>query len=288
MREDRKRPVGGGRYCYSGPNCRIHGISTSPIVNTTNLAHDLLNGSPEKFVTAATSYQQEILCQFPVVKDFNELLGDAFEKELQARYCEAHDGYHVYHKSQSPTKTIAEQLHSQVSQSNVENPEAFHTSIKRLGFIKAFHEDKETAAQLRSSYGKTTEGQAYLEARNLGFNKPKDAALTRMIEERRKHLSGGSEPRLPAEKLTDEQALEFWECGRKTPYSTPEEALERFQAHQTAEGTAYKCEQCQQYHAAHLRTSPPSSTNRKIKAAKMYWNRKPEKANLYAFRKGLI
>lgn len=97
-------------------------------------------------------------------------------------------------------------------------------------------------------------------------------------------------PKVPINKLSDENLLEFYECFRKRKYLSENMAIVAIEIFHEAEKTsmsAYECSHCREYHIGHTSKSK-SITQQKRDNAATYWNAYPDKADRFALFKGLL
>lgn len=291
MTKNKRIAVGHGKYCYSGPDCRIHGNQAqTSSQQPTSLPTNLTEFSPEDFTRQVAQTHKEMICKFPVVPTFESLKSDAFEKKQNVHYCEEHNGYHVYPHDESPHKNLLKLLHKTVGQAAADGttpPERIaelRETVNRIN-SKTLHpeyaKDFNITNKLRSAYEQTAEGKEQFIQRLSG-------ASNKLIQKKPEKPLSKAMPKFPSSKLSEEQLLEFWVCGRKTQYDTPQAASKKFQEYQVADGMTYQCERCHKYHAAHRQQGTETRDSRRIKIAEMFWNKYPEKADRYAFKKGLI
>lgn len=272
-------PLGDGKFCYSGPTCKIHSSSNNvPVENkaSQNIAETLLQGK----LTVFKQEEQEWLCSQPVslpsLEGKQSLLLD---HGSAARWCKLHNTYHVYNVM-SLTNTVIRKTRVALSQELLNTLREQQLPLTDLDMLnhyisaKIYHEPPGVVDDLN-------------QLRNLNpehYDKVKE----RLAEEKKRYQSapqGGSyEPQpkikeqllLPENAIPDKIIYEFWTCSRKRKYGSQEEANT---AKTVIDGTThvYLCKNCSHYHLGH--GDGKGSVQATIKKARHMWHRFPEKAN---------
>jgi hypothetical protein len=277
-------PVGNGSYCYSGPNCSLHGAK--PTVNLdetkdqTALRH--IQDSIRDNIEDAQKTEQKFLCKSDQnAEDMQEIYQGLVHSRRSARWCPEHKTNHIY-----TIRTFAHQMKSTNSKNlNIlvlNTLKSLNVDLKGMSVMLEYARNYEQTLRTQSMkhdqenlrsidpefYDKVT---GY---HNLMKQTMKNGEVFRSDKDKYdKPLM------LSQEKISDEQMLHYWQCGRKVKHPTFEKAeTHQIMVNDTGMG-AYKCPHCGNYHNGH----GDGQTKREvqIEKAREHWTENPEKANSY-------
>jgi hypothetical protein len=290
-----KIPVGNGKFCHSGPECRIHGArwrvnNLLVVENTTELAANF----DERVAALDEGFAQEICNHGKSFKHLSELGKKALYPGQSARYCEEHEAYHAYANQNSPHKVAVNKLQDSITRAvkdGVISQEESSELRSRIGkFIGTtirpkFNDDKEHMQTLQRQYQRDPNSGSAKDARDERRNqKAKAQGHTPYLLKPRDI----PELRVPVEKVPDSLMLEFWKCGRKKRYDSVDIAKAKAQevVSDEEEMTPYSCSYCDKHHIGHGDGSDPDEVQ--LERARSLWVKVPSKSNMFAFAKGLI
>jgi len=296
MSKGTKIPVGNGKFCHSGPECRIHGarwrVNSMLVVENTK---ELVPNFDERVAALDEGFTQEI-CNHSSssFKHISELGKKALIPGQSARYCEEHEAYHAYANQNSPHKVAVNKLQNSVSRavedgtiSQEESSELRSRIGKFIGTTlrPKFNADKEHMQALQRQYQRDPQSRDAKDARDeRRIKKAKEQGHVPYLLKPREI----PELRVPVGDVPDSLMLEFWKCGRKKRYDSVDIAQSK--AKETVSGeeemTPYSCSYCDKHHIGHGDGSDPDSVQ--LERARALWVKVPSKSNMFAFAKGLI
>ncbi len=286
----REKPIalGNGKFCYAGPNCRVHAtFDAEPVQDKTNAPK--IVEMVEDQIQAFQKVEQAWICNQP--KSLNSL--DNKQKVLLdsnsgARWCLEHNTYHIYLISELKAKLY--------------NPYKSEMISKLLSFLKTnqnglqdtnFYNHYISAKMNNLTPGirgdlKTIES---LDPENF------QTFVNKVEEDRKRHIAtgqGGHHQKvtrtpipllLKENQVSDEIMLEFWRCDRKQKYVNFDEAEFGRKATDPT-GHVYKCLHCDGYHIGH--GDGKGTEEATIRKARSMWHRFPKQANNIVRKHNLV
>jgi hypothetical protein len=295
MSSHAKIPVGNGKFCHSGPECRIHGarwrVNNLLVVENTK---ELAANFDERVAALDEGFAQEICNHGKSFKNLSELGKKALYPGQSARYCEEHEAYHAYANQNSPHKVAVNKLQDSITRAvkdGVISQEESSELRSRIGkFIGTtirpkFNDDKERMQALQRRYQRDPNSGSAKDARDeRRIQKAKDQGHTPYLLKPREI----PELHVPVGSVPDSLMLEFWKCGRKKRYDSVDIAKAKAQevVSDEEEMTPYSCSYCDKHHIGHGDGSDPDEVQ--LERARSLWVKVPSKSNMFAFSKGLI
>jgi hypothetical protein len=294
-----KIPVGNGKYCYSGPECRIHGELWKQTENTTKVSQgntatfSELLVSLDKMNQVTTEHFNQAVHSYPAVKNIAELGESALMPGQAARTCSEHKGYHVY-----PT-TVFDDTNKFIGQSFAQIASSVEAGVlstddakilrKRLGpeshnydYKTDYKQDRKNLRTLQSEFANLEEAEAAL------LERKRHRIEERLKQQPIKTATEREQPALLVDQsaVSDSHMLEYWRCGRKRKFETVDAGdamIDQLGERETM--SVYACEYCSQQHIGHGFGRDPLGSQ--FERAREHWNKYPEKSNPFAFTKGL-
>lgn len=289
MAKHPRYPVGDGKYCYSGPDCKLHGWRTPQLVKETTEAS-------KKAVAAYLDYIHE---NSKNVSSAEELGETALFKGLGAYYCEEHHTYHVYSLEAANSTNV--RLHiSDAIQPQI--TAILNSSIERKSpVLKDWSEDVRKTARAELS-GLMKQNRSNMVALQAEFrSNPSDpevlldaiAARAEQYEQDRERSGvyrvpkpkGPVVPLRPEPNVNDSQLLKYWQCGRKRAFNSSESVNAFLGSQSDHELNAYHCRHCSQWHMGHGTGNSP--VDEQLERARVHWVRYPDKVNQFVIAEGL-
>lgn len=295
MSSHTKIPVGNGKFCHSGPECRIHGsrwrVNNLLVVEDTK---ELAENFDERVAAIDEGFAQEICNHGSTFKHISELGKKALYPGQSARYCDEHEAYHAYVNKNSPHKVAVNKLQDSITRAVKDGSISQEESSELRGRIGKFigstirpevEADKEHMQKLQRQYQRDPRSGAAKDARDeRRIKKAKEQGhVPRLLKPREI-----PELRVPVATVPDALMLEFWKCGRKKRYDSVNIAQAKAQEVVSGEEdmTPYSCSYCNKHHIGHGDGSDPDDVQ--LERARALWVKVPEKSNMFAFAKGLI
>lgn len=277
-KEPKPIPLGNGKFCYSGPTCKLHSsLQPGLIENKTSIivVEDMLKDA----ISAFKKQEQEWVCSqkvsIPSLENYQKRLLDWGSA---ARWCDEHNVYHVYNILEFKNGIYANGR-KEITGELVNLLKANNLPLKDLGLFSHY-----VSAKLYNQSPSIVDDLKQLREINP---ENYDAFKERIDKERKIYQSNpvGQYPKLKKNKVSlildenkipDAVMLEFWKCYRKKKFSSQQEAETN---KQMIDNTAhpYLCNYCDSYHLGH--GDGKGSEEATIKKARRMWNQFPTEAN---------
>jgi hypothetical protein len=283
-----RSPVGDGKFCYSGPNCRRHG----GLQNAGSLVEgkeDFISSFASRLAGCKTSYFEAVE-NSRFVKSLSELKGKALLKGFLAHQCAEHDGYHVYKSDDALLRTGTRQLFLDVSTEVQKGSLSLVDANKLRAELVAYSRenlephrvaDKAMMDRLQLRYSHESPDRNAVNAREQQLV---TARLQQGITEVKVPVV--HDLLYPVENVGDEMLLEYYQCGRKQGFGNISIAEEKIVEQNDPGLSAYTCRHCPKTHIGH--GGGLISEQEQLVSAKRHWITFPEKSNMFAFAKSLI
>ena len=285
-----KISLGNGKFCYSGPHCRQHGVIDPSTITTLSQFKKLIE---ERTQDSYVAFRKYVCENSKDVTDLAELGKDAFDSKYAAHKCEEHGVYHYYEVQPASVflrafglgavQDVVPQMKERVfNKEESLQVRAIASEAYKISSQLTFRADKGVLYGFQRKMHNTEMGQqAYqerlvrsAEARESSIWTPKEAVPYEPVK-------------IAAADVDDKVMLEYWQCGRKKVYDTFEKADAFIKKTNEANPmTAYVCSHCGQYHTGHGGGGYP--VEEQLVRAREHWDSVSEKSNIFAFAKGLI
>lgn len=286
-------PVGDGKFCYSGPNCRDHGgKSATNILEPKTYQQRFLEVTKEHLAKSKPKLTKAICESSNSVKSLLDLGDQALLTGLAANKCQEHDEYHIYsiQKINALANTfrvpLMEAIASDAKSGKITQDEATLLRNDVKDQLNELHAT--TIAYDRDTIRRF---QRYFASSDLA-EEAKKAREAEAEESRRRSIRVPKEvvpyapPILQASEVDDKAMITYWQCGRKTRYESPEEGLAVIAKNgEETTMSAYKCSHCPEYHIGHGSGKEPVEAQ--LVRARTHWNEYPEKSNKFTLENNL-
>jgi hypothetical protein len=275
--------VGNGSYCYAGPECKLHGTAAS--ANPVEKMKQANETSLAKYIQSAKENGM-------FVKSLKDAGDEAFQADRAAYYSEEDKGFYVY--VTTPALQAGEKVIQQIYGD-------FNESVKngRYPAEKVTETRKELSALkkealYRDVYKKNRQAITAFQETLTGEDRLRSEEIRREVRARARDLSTRKPKEkynrpvmVPENKIDDATMLEYWRCGRKTKFESAKYGNDMIQSmKETDTMSTYQCGYCPKYHIGHGFGVGPEAEA--LVKAREHWTINAEKANLFAFAKGLI
>lgn len=275
-------PLGNGKFCYSGPNCRVH-----------NIYQNVLERYPKEEENAYQETLDSIHEDSRDIETLADLGKDALLKGIRVHWCEEHNIYHAYTSfkinliGQEFTRSKAREvgnLYGEKGNQNKAGVQAAIETLKKLqkgGLLAALQ--KEDLNSYKTLYSN------YLEDDSIDSEDRMDAiaeAERQYIEARNASLGSSFNPKVIeglkvlSSSVKDDTVLKYWQCGRKRSFSAVNEANDFVSKNKDFELNPYSCSHCDGYHVGHGDGTTP--VVEQVAKGREHWNAHPEKSNKFA------
>lgn len=300
MSSHTKIPVGNGKFCYSGPTCRMHGGLWKEAEKATKVSAGDVATFSELSVTLDEMNQitaehfNKAVHSSPTVKSLAVLGESALMPGQAARNCLEHDGQHVYPTTVfDATNKLTGLLFTKIADSveaGVLSVENAKTLRSRLGseshnydYKNEYKQDRKNLRTLQTEFSASEEAEAAL------LERKRHRIEARLKQQPIRTAAEREQPTLLVDQSTvsDAHMLEYWRCGRKRKFETVsagDAMIDQLGERETM--SVYACEYCSQQHIGHGFGRDPLGSQ--FERAREHWNKYPEKSNSFAFAKGLI
>lgn len=272
-----KIAVGGGKYCYSGPNCRTHGaknvqnaVEPYTVVDKNVMKNEII----------------EVICDnsvdYPTLYDLKE---KTYLDNINVHYCETHKTYHVYINSAVKAKVVEikkRYINAVLEQASVLTREEY---VSKMSHATKEHNDATREVILKGAdvLKKHREEISFTVLNRL-------ATKERVFQKKNKKykivLTAPKQSFLPEKLVTskhveEETLIEYWACGRKKQMSSQSQADDVLKkVPDNEEMSSYKCSYCNFYHIGHHDKASFDRDNQ-ISSARKEWDGKLLKANIF-------
>jgi hypothetical protein len=286
-------PVGDGKFCYSGPNCRDHGGKTAKNESTSQTYQQRFSEVIKNHLIKSKPKLTKAICESSnSVKNLSDLGDQALLTGLAANECKEHDEYHVYSIQKMHTLVntfrhpLMEAINEEVKTGKITQVEAnvLRSDIKeQLIELNAttISYDRHIMRRFQKDFASSGLAEEAKKARELEA----DEARARSIRVP-KPVVPYSPPILQASEVDDKAMLTYWQCGRKTRYDSPEKGLAVIAKNgEETTMSAYKCSHCPEYHIGHGSGKEP--VEGQLVRARIHWDTYTEKANKFTLENNL-
>lgn len=290
--------VGGGKFCYSGPDCRMHGEDANPTLNKVASKNNVVTASSvavisETIQNIAASVQDSICVSSFDLKDISELQENSLMLHVAVNKCEIHNVCHVYKvkTAEATIKTLHKPVYKLISllqKDNLlstEDAALLRSSILvNMENLKLKIVDADT--YFLTEYQKSIVGSPLhdLAIKELASGTNNAIAKSIYNPDLRNHYLV---VQIPAEQVSEELLLEYWKCGRKKRHNSVENARKSMPSQfASGEVQAYECPYCEKFHVGH--GGGDFSLKAQLSKSREHWSANPEKANLFSSWKHLM
>lgn len=277
-------PVGDGKFCYSGPECKLHGWKQSEVYQNS------VSSLQQTMQTLENQVHVDSLnIQNPV-----ELGAEALLTGYGASWCEEHNCYHVYSSADlymEANKTINRLVQSVMGvilESKVPRKSEFFKE-----WFKEIRTMFNTPLTMLAKRDKTTMQELQEKFRtdpNIDPEILMDAFEARKEQRHQARLK--SDPSLRVREkvssiplkpttfgVSNKMLLRYWQCGRKRGFNAKNDATNFIGVQKEVALNAYHCKHCSQWHVGHGDGS--SSAEVQVARARNHWEANPIKVNRF-------
>lgn len=294
--------VGDGRFCYAGPSCKLHGITGKLRTATrapeataagSEAAHDVWSdeGFAESVVEAGDAYASAVRGS-QHVRSLDDMGGKALLKGYLARMADDGDGFYVYKADASLVSVGTGALFKRIAAAVEDGSLSADRAQVLRGRLSAYMgevlrpqaaADKKLMDRLQDKFRNgNVDSRAYR-------NWEKQRAAARVKQGGPARIASdepAAPPLVSVDSLSEEQLLEYYQCGRKRTLNSAGEAAAFIREQGDPGLHSYSCRHCGKLHAGHGSGDTPVETQ--LVSARRQWEFSPGKANLFAFSKGLV
>lgn len=277
-------PVGNGKFCYSGSECKIHGWKQSEVYrNSVSALQETIQNLEDQIHTDSLNIQH------PAELGVNALLTG-----YGASWCQEHNCYHVYSSSElymEVTKTnnsLVQKVVNVILESQIpRKSETFRQWVEevRTMFSSSLTEiakrDKVTMQELQEKFrtDPDIDPEVLMDAFEARKEQRYQARLKSDPSLRVKEKVSSIPLRPTTFGVSDKMLLRYWQCGRKRGFNAESDATHFVGVQKEVALNAYHCKHCSQWHVGHGDGS--SSAEAQVVRARNHWESNPVKVNRF-------